>query len=114
MFLWWQHKPINHLIKRLLKINQPIGVFLLAPALFMPDYRQQTYTTTFNNIEIVHGWSDDIIPVEHAIKYAKQAQCTLHLIDGDHRLNYSIEQVIELFDSFLLKTKAHHKYLEKK
>ena len=94
--------------------NQPIGVFLLAPALFMPDYQQQTYTTTFSNIEIVHGWSDDIIPVEHAIKYAKQAQCTLHLIDGDHRLNSSIEQVIKLFDSFLLKTKAHHKYLEQK
>ncbi len=94
--------------------NQSLGLFLLAPALFMPDYQQQTYTTTLNNIEIVHGWSDDIIPVEHAIKYAKQAQCTLHLIDGDHRLNSSIEQVIELFDSFLLKTKAHHKYLEQK
>ena len=42
-------------------LSQPIGLFLLAPALFMPDYQQQTYTTTFNNIEIVHGWSDDII-----------------------------------------------------
>ena len=94
--------------------NQPIGVFLLAPALFMPDYQHQTYTTTFKNIEIVHGWSDDIIPVEHSIKYAKQALCTLHLIDGDHRLNSSIEQVIELFEMFLLKTKAQHECVTRK
>ena len=94
-------------------LNKPLGVFLLAPALFMANYQQQTYTTNFNNIEIVHGWSDDIIPVEHAIKYARQAQCTLHLIDGDHRLNSSIEQVIELFGSFLLKTKTLYECMDK-
>jgi len=94
--------------------NKPLGVFLLAPALFMPDYRHKIYTTTFSNIEIVHGWSDDIIPVEYSIKYAQQAQCTLHLIDGDHRLNSSIEQVIKLFESFLLKTKAQYEFMVKK
>jgi surfactin synthase thioesterase subunit len=81
--------------------NKPLGVFLLAPALFMPDYEQKTYPTDLKNLEIVHGWSDDVIPVEHSIKYTQQAQCSLHLIDGDHRLNCSIEQVIELFESFL-------------
>jgi len=81
--------------------NQPLGLFLLAPALFMPGYNQQNYSTDFKHLEIVHGWSDDIIPVENSIKYAQQAQCSLHLIDGDHRLNSSIEQVIELFKSFL-------------
>jgi len=80
--------------------NQPLGLFLLAPALFMPGYNQQNYSTDFKHLEIVHGWSDDIIPVENSIKYAQQAQCSLHLIDGDHRLNSSIEQVIELFKSF--------------
>jgi predicted esterase YcpF (UPF0227 family) len=85
------------------KATKPAGVFLLAPALFMPDYTQQDYVTNINNVEIVHGWSDDVIPVEHSIKYAQQAQCTLHLIDGDHRLNTSIVQVIDLFRLFLQK-----------
>jgi len=81
--------------------NQPLGIFLLAPALFMPGYNQQNYSTDFKHLEIVHGWSGDIIPVENSINYAQQAQCSLHLIDGDHRLNSSIEQVIELFKGFL-------------
>lgn len=83
------------------KKHKPLGIFLLAPALFMPDYLQQNYDSLTNNIEVIHGWSDDVIPVSHSIKYAQQQKCTLHLIDGDHRLNSSIEQVVELFTAFL-------------
>lgn len=83
------------------KSAQPQGLFLLAPALFMDDYKQQAYTTNTKAIEVVHGWSDDIIPVEHSIKYAQQAQCTLHLIAGDHRLNSSLDHVLRLFTNFL-------------
>lgn len=89
------------------KNSSPLqGVFLLAPALYMPQYKVQTYnsiTLKNSNTEIIHGWSDDIIPVEHSIKYAQQAQCSLHLIDGDHRLNASLAQVVELFSVFLRK-----------
>jgi len=75
------------------------GVFLLAPALYMPGYKKQSYSA--NNIEIVHGWSDNIIPPENSIKFAKNAECRLHLIDGDHRLNSSIEVVEKLFSQFI-------------
>lgn len=77
------------------------GLFLLAPALYMPGYSKQTYRTNNNNIEIVHGWSDDVIPPEHSIKFAKDGDCSLHLIRGDHRLNSSIETVKMLFKAFL-------------
>lgn len=76
------------------------GVFLLAPALYIPGYKQQNYTSKVN-VEIVHGWSDDIIPPENSIKFAKSADCSLHLISGDHRLNSSIEVVETLFAQFL-------------
>lgn len=85
------------------KQHNALGIFLLAPALYMPDYASQSYESLCHNIEIVHGWSDDIIPVEHSIQYAKKANSTLHLIDGDHRLNSSIDKVIELFTAFLKK-----------
>jgi hypothetical protein len=31
----------------------------------------------------VHGWSDDVFLPEKSIRYAKEADCTLHLISGD-------------------------------
>ena len=76
------------------------GVFLLAPALFMEGYAQQAYTRN-TNVEIVHGWSDDIIPPENSIRFAKNIDCSLHLISGDHRLNSSMEIVETLFLQFL-------------
>lgn len=77
------------------------GVFLMAPALYMPGFRVQEYPSKSGCIEIVHGWSDDIIPVENSMRYARQADCSLHLISGDHPLNSSIEVVESLFLSFL-------------
>ncbi len=76
------------------------GIFLLAPALFMEGFKKQTYNST-TYVEIVHGWSDDIIPPENSIRFAKQIDCSLHLISGDHRLNSSIDVVEKLFSQFL-------------
>jgi alpha/beta superfamily hydrolase len=76
------------------------GLFLLAPALFMKGYKTQNYSAS-TDIEIVHGWSDDVIPPENSIKFAKHSDCSLHLISGDHRLNTSIETVENLFSQFL-------------
>ena len=40
--------------------------------------------------EVSNGRSDDVIPPEHSIRFAKEAGCTLHVIDGDHRLKGSL------------------------
>jgi predicted esterase YcpF (UPF0227 family) len=77
------------------------AVFLMAPALYMPGCKEQEYHSRSPHIEIVHGWADDVIPAEHSIRYAKQADCALHLISGDHALNSSIETVASLFVRFL-------------
>lgn len=77
------------------------GVFLMAPALYMPGFKQQQHDSRSPHIEIVHGWSDGVIPADHSIKYARQADCSLHLISGDHALNGVIESVERLFGRFL-------------
>jgi predicted esterase len=77
------------------------GVFLLAPALQMPGYERQAYQSKAKRIEIVHGWGDDICDPQHSIDYAKTAGCELHLIEGDHRLNSSLDEVLVLFAGFL-------------
>ena len=77
------------------------AIFLMAPALYIPGYKKQEYHSRCSHIEIVHGWSDDVIPPEHSIRYAKEASCALHLIGGDHALNGSLEFVAGLFEGFL-------------
>ncbi len=77
------------------------AVFLMAPALYIPGYRRREYHSRCSHIEIVHGRSDDVIPPENSIRYAKEANCALHLIGGDHALNGSLEVVAGLFEGFL-------------
>ena len=77
------------------------GIFLLAPALYMPGYGRQDYPTCSCHMEIVHGWSDEVIPFQNSIRFAQKRNAVLHLIPGDHRLNSSIETVESLFRNFL-------------
>jgi alpha/beta superfamily hydrolase len=78
------------------------AVFLMAPALYIPGFKKQQHDSKSSHIEIVHGWSDDVIPAENSIKYARQVDCTLHLISGDHALNGVIKTVENLFEQFLV------------
>jgi predicted esterase YcpF (UPF0227 family) len=80
---------------------KPKAIFLLAPALYLDGYNQQEYSIKPVNIEIIHGWDDEVIPFEHSVRFAKKAKCKLHLIDGDHRLKSSLKQVESIFDRFL-------------
>jgi alpha/beta superfamily hydrolase len=77
-----------------------LGIFLLAPALYIENYDVHTYPTQ-DNCEIVHGWDDDIIPFQNSVRYAQESKCSLHLINGDHRLNSSLSEVKSLFKAFL-------------
>ena len=77
------------------------GMFLLAPAFFMPGYEQYTPEPAACPVTIVHGWNDDIVPVENSIRWARQHRATLHVLDSDHRLTASIEEICELLDRYL-------------
>ena len=80
---------------------QTRALFLIAPALYIHSFQVQHYASTAAQIDIVHGWSDDVIPVQNSIDYAREADCSLHLISGDHPLNNSIGMVEVLFEQFL-------------
>jgi hypothetical protein len=80
--------------------TEPCGMFLIAPALFMPGYKKQKFSNG-GYMEIVHGWSDETIPPENSIRFARENDIPLHLISGDHRLNESLVVVGHLFRSFL-------------
>ncbi|HEX7117012.1 MAG TPA: alpha/beta fold hydrolase [Steroidobacter sp.] len=82
------------------------GLFLLAPAFYMPGYEQYTPEPPKCPIAIVHGWNDDIVPPENSIRYARQFRTTLHLIDSDHRLAANVDEVCELLERFLKRLPA--------
>ena len=77
------------------------GLFLMAPAFFMPGFEQYTPVPARCPIDIVHGWNDDVVPAQNSIRFAQQYRATLHLIDSDHRLTANLGDVCDLFDLFL-------------
>jgi pimeloyl-ACP methyl ester carboxylesterase len=79
------------------------GLFLMAPALYLPDYLEQDFSKPKCPIEIVHGWGDDVVPPEHSIRFAKNSGTTLHLIDDDHRFSTRLDVLGELLIPFLQK-----------
>lgn len=79
------------------------GLFVLAPAYYMPGYEELTPVPPSIPICLVHGWHDDIVPVENSIRFAQSCRATLHLVDGDHRLTANIDEINEYL-SFFIKT----------
>ena len=79
---------------------KPVGLFLMAPALFIPGYSDQNPAPGTDRVCIVHGWNDSIIPVEHSFRFAKEFHAELHVIESDHRLDGALEQTGELFRVF--------------
>lgn len=85
---------------------KPAGLFLLAPALGLPGYATQAPTPGCDNVEIVMGWGDTVIPVANVIGFAAQHQATLHLLNGDHRLISVLPEVGDIFRAFLQRVLA--------
>lgn len=77
------------------------GVFVLAPAFFMPGFEELTPPAPELPIEIVHGWRDDVVPHENSIRFAAACHATLHLVDGDHRLTSNIDEINYYLDRFV-------------
>ena len=79
------------------------GLFVLAPAYYMEGYEELTPPHPGMPFAIVHGWHDDVVPVDNSIRYARECAATLHLVDGDHRLTANIDEINEYFEQFLKK-----------
>jgi len=80
------------------------GLFVLAPAYYMEGYEELTPAAPAMPICIVHGWHDDIVPVENSIRFASQCSATLHLVNGDHRLTENISEINEYLEQFIRRT----------
>jgi pimeloyl-ACP methyl ester carboxylesterase len=78
------------------------GVFLMAPAIYvegLPPLKEKVIDCPMT---VVHGWHDDVVPYEHSVRFAKEYNAGLHLLDDDHRLHRQLRVVSYLFEQFLI------------
>lgn len=80
---------------------KPSALFLLAPAFYIPGYAVQTPAPGSSRVSVVFGWHDEVIPVEHGIRFAQAHQAELHVLNSDHRLNSVLPELGILFENFL-------------
>jgi alpha/beta superfamily hydrolase len=80
---------------------KPRGLFLLAPAFYMPGYEQYTPQEVPAATAIVHGWHDDIVPVASSIRWAGEHNAALHILNSGHRLEDQIPAILTLLQGFL-------------
>lgn len=82
---------------------KPKGLFLLAPAFYLPGYRQTVFQPPADRTLVIHGWRDDVVPPENAWKFCLEHRICLKMLDADHRLISEIPQLAEEFERFLTK-----------
>jgi len=79
------------------------GLFLLAPAFYMPGYEELTPPPPDCPITIMHGWRDEVVPVANSIRFARRYGAMLHVVDSDHRLQDRIGDMLVFFEHFLVR-----------
>ena len=80
---------------------RPRALFLTAPALYFPGWDEEPAGVP-SRAMVVHGWDDDIVPVERGIRFAQKNRAELHLLSSGHTLNDQLPALASLFDKLLL------------
>jgi alpha/beta superfamily hydrolase len=78
----------------------PQALFLMAPALYFPGWDAEPQGVPAH-CSVVHGWHDEVVPVERSLRFAQTHRAELHLLDAEHTLNARIETIEGLFTDFL-------------
>lgn len=79
----------------------PRGLFLMAPAVFLPGYPARSFPNLPAETVIVHGWRDDVVPVENAVRLAAACRCELNVLDSDHPLSDALPRLGAIFRAFM-------------
>lgn len=83
----------------------PQALLLIAPALYFPGFDEEPAGVP-PLTAVVHGWSDDIVPVERAIRFARTHRSALHVLDSGHTLNDQLPALELVFDDLLQRALA--------
>ncbi len=76
------------------------GLFLMAPALAVPGWPPLEKTVSAPAL-VIHGWEDDIVPLQWSIDFARDNMARLHLLRAGHSLTEALDEIRALFKRFL-------------
>lgn len=79
---------------------KPQALFLMAPALYFDGFAQEP-TDIPRLCTVVHGWGDEIVPLERALRFAARHRAELVVLDADHGLSQSLDRLGLLFQDLL-------------
>ena len=79
---------------------KPAALFLMAPALYFPGWDEEPQGIPRLSC-VVHGWADDIVPVDRAQQFAQVNRSELHLLHSGHTLNDQLPALSYLLDRML-------------
>jgi len=79
----------------------PAGLFLMAPTFYLSGYGCRNPTAHAGSTVIIHGWGDEVVPVDNSIRFARQQKAELHLVNGDHQLIGNLPFITAQFSLFL-------------
>lgn len=80
---------------------RPAGLFLMAPALYFPGWDEEPEDCPARTV-VVHGWNDDVVPVDRALRFARPRHAELHLLASGHTLSDQLPALSESFRALLL------------
>lgn len=86
---------------------KPQALFLMAPALYFPGWDEEP-TDVPALCSVVHGWNDDIVPVERGIRFAQTHKASLHALNSDHGLNDQLPTLARLLGDLLDQVKTEN------
>ncbi len=79
---------------------QPDALFLMAPALYLEGFPGDP-TGCPKHTVVIHGWQDEVVPVESSIDFARRHRAQLHVVADDHRLSASLEFLAQEFEALV-------------
>lgn len=79
---------------------KPRALFLMAPALYFPGWEEEPQDCP-RMTSVVHGWGDDIVPLQTAMRFCSARKAALHILDSGHTLNDQLPVLGLLFTELL-------------
>lgn len=77
-----------------------VGLFLIALPVAIPGY-PRTFGAARVPTALVHGWDDEVCPVDGAIAFARGRADAITLVRDDHRLGAHVDFIAGQFAQFL-------------
>ncbi|GAB2569454.1 alpha/beta hydrolase [Dyella jejuensis] len=95
-------------VSGLASLELPVaGLFLLATPAMIPGSERAFDVRLDMPTLLVHGWQDDVCPLDDLYEFAGRRQLPLLVVDDDHRLGAHIDAIRRQFTLFLQQLAPH-------